>query len=312
MFVEKLKNKIKNIIVLNNFDGVATEWLNYKKNSVKYSTYCNYKYIVENYLMPEFRKKDIRKLTDFNDFITGLSDRLSPKTVRDITSVLKAILNYYENEKEKKLKYKKMSVPRVEKKKIRVLTYKEKMRLQKKCIDDNSLPSLGIVMALNTGMRIGEVCALKWDDMDLGAKCIHINHTAQRVYRGKGIRTQVMVSTPKTQCSVRTIPINKKLYRIMSPLKKKYSPNCFVLTGKEDVCMDPQRYEVLFQKKLKENKIRKCGFHTLRHTFSTNCVEVGMDIKALSEILGHSSVSITLDIYVHSSYKVKKKFLEKL
>lgn len=295
-----------------NFRVVTEEWLKYKKNTVKKSTYYNYSYSVEKYLYPRFADQDITQIKDYNDFIEKLTDTLAPKTVRDIITKLKEIINFYEEEHNTKLNIKKMSLPKMNKKEIQILSNKEKPKLEKYCIEQNSLKSLGILICLNTGLKIGEVCALRWENIDFESKKIHIEKTIERIYSKEENKTIVIIDTPKSITSVRTIPINSKLYNILKQIRGKSKKTDFVLTGSSEHYVEPRNYQYHFKEILKRNKVKKYKFHTLRHTFATNCIEEGMNIKFLSEILGHADVSITLNIYVHSSDKAKRKYLEKI
>ena len=312
----KKLNEVKNIIVSRrkrkDFEVVTEEWLKYKKNTVKKSTYYNYSYSVAKYLYPSFAGKNITKIKNYNNFIEELSDTLSPKTVRDIVTKLKEIINFYEEEHNTKLNIKKMSLPKMNKKEIQILSNKEKQKLEKYCIEQNSLKSLGILICLNTGLRIGEVCALRWENIDFESKKIHIEKTIERIYSKEENKTIVIIDTPKSITSVRTIPINSKLYNILKQIRGKSKKTDFVLTGSSEHYVEPRNYQYHFKEILKRSKVKKYKFHTLRHTFATNCIEAGMDIKSLSEILGHADVSITLNIYVHSSDKIKRKYLEKI
>lgn len=295
-----------------NFRVVTEEWLKYKKNTVKKSTYYNYSYSVEKYLYPRFADQDITQIKDYNDFIEKLTDTLAPKTVRDIITKLKEIINFYEEEHNTKLNIKKMSLPKMNKKEIQILSNKEKQKLEKYCIEQNSLKSLGILICLNTGLKIGEVCALRWENIDFESKKIHIEKTIERIYSKEENKTIVIIDTLKSITSVRTIPINSKLYNILKQIRGKSKKTDFVLTGSSEHYVEPRNYQYHFKEILKRNKVKKYKFHTLRHIFATNCIEAGMNIKFLSEILGHADVSITLNIYVHSSDKAKRKYLEKI
>ena len=294
------------------FEVVTEEWLKYKKNTVKKSTYYNYSYSVAKYLYPSFAGKNITKIKNYNNFIEELSDTLSPKTVRDIVTKLKEIINFYEEEHNTKLNIKKMSLPKMNKKEIQILSNKEKQKLEKYCIEQNSLKSLGILICLNTGLRVGEVCALRWENVDFETRRIHVEKTIERIYSKEENKTIVIIDTPKSITSVRTIPINSKLYNILKQIRGKSKKTDFVLTGSSEHYVEPRNYQYHFKEILKRSKVKKYKFHTLRHTFATNCIEAGMDIKSLSEILGHANVSITLNIYVHSSDKAKRKYLEKI
>ena len=177
----KKLNEVKNIIVSRrkrkDFEVVTEEWLKYKKNTVKKSTYYNYSYSVAKYLYPSFAGKNITKIKNYNNFIEELSDTLSPKTVRDIVTKLKEIINFYEEEHNTKINVKKMSLPKINKKEIQILSNKEKQKLEKYCIEQNSLKSLGILICLNTGLRVGEVCALRWENIDFETRRIHVEKT---------------------------------------------------------------------------------------------------------------------------------------
>ena len=294
------------------FEVVTEEWLKYKKNTVKKSTYYNYSYSVAKYLYPSFAGKNITKIKNYNNFIEELSDTLSPKTVRDIVTKLKEIINFYEEEHNTKLNIKKMSLPKMNKKEIQILSNKEKQKLEKYCIQQNDLKSLGILICLNTGLRVGEVCALRWENVDFETRRIHVEKTIERIYSKEENKTIVIIDTPKSITSVRTIPINSKLYNILKQIRGKSKKTDFVLAGSSEHYVEPRNYQYHFKEILKRSKVKKYKFHTLRHTFATNCIEAGMDIKSLSEILGHADVSITLNIYVHSSDKIKRKYLEKI
>lgn len=135
--------------------------------------------------------------------------------------------------------------------------------------------------------------------------------TVQRIYNKREMKSKVIIGKAKTDDSIREIPMNKKIYEILQPMKKLYNKEYFVLSGTTKA-LEPRRYQKNFKFILKECKIRKHKFHILRHTFATECIEVGMDIKSLSEVLGHANINITLKTYVHSSNKMKKKYLEKL
>ena len=297
-----------------NFEEIAKKWLEMKRNSIKESTYYNYMFIIDKYLMPTLKKITLKKLVDYNynNFIQELKTNLSVKTVRDITNVLKAILKYSQDEYKCSINLKTINMPKLNVSKIKVLNKKEKGKLERYCLKENSLKSLGIVVCLYTGLRIGELCALKWEDIDLEEKVVYVRKTLQRVYMEKENNSKIIINSPKTISSIRKVPMNNKLYEIFKSLRKEYKNEDFFLTGSSEKYVEPRNYQYLFKFILSECKVRPYKFHILRHTFATHCIEVGMDAKSLSEILGHANVNITLSRYVHSSDKIKKKFLEKL
>ena len=296
------------------FDAITTKWLEHKKILIKESTYSNYVYSINKYLLPTFKDMKLKKLQNynFNEYIEMLMESLSSKTIRDIICVLKSILCFAEDEYNYNFKKHKIICPKIDKDNLVVLSKREKTRLENYCLKENTLRSIGIVICLNTGIRVGEICALKWKNIDLEKNELHIKHTLQRIYDKDQKKTKIIIDKPKTRNSVRNIPISNKLHEILKELRKEYKDDDFFLTGDTEKYIEPRTYQYIFKDILRKSKIKKYKFHILRHTFATECIEVGMDVKSLSEILGHANVEITLNKYVHSSYKIKKKYLEKL
>lgn len=296
------------------FEQVVEKWLEYKKMNIKKSSYSNYEYSINKYLMPYLQGKKMIELEkyDFNNLINELNIVLAPKTVKDITGILKSILHYGEKELNYNFKIDNMKLPKTNVEKINVFTKTEKNRIEKCCVQSNDIRKLGILICLNTGLRIGEICALKWKNVDLDNRVLYVKATLERIYDEKLKKTKIILDKPKTKTSIREIPISKKLYIILKPLKKLYNDEDFLLTGRKDKYIEPRNYQYVYKNVLKNSKVKNHKFHCLRHSFASECIEVGMDIKALSEILGHSNVNITLNRYVHPSYQSKRKYLEKI
>lgn len=294
------------------FNKMAGDWLEIKRHTVKQSTYCNYKFIIEKYLNPNLEGLNLKKLEkyNYNKLIQEYSKKLSKKTIRDIVNVLKSILLYVSVHYNLTINIKNIYAPKVDIENIKVLTRREKGKLERYCIQQGTFMCLGVVLALNAGLRIGEVCALKWEDIDLEGRNIFIRKTLQRIYYEN--KSKVIIDSPKTKSSIRAIPMTDKIYKLLQPIKKNYKKDAFFLTGEVETFIEPRKYQYYYKKILKASNVKQYKFHILRHTFATNCIEVGMDPKSLSEILGHASVNITLSRYVHSSYKMKKKYLERL
>lgn len=309
---EMIKRKKDNFKI--SFDNVVEEWLSCKKMTIKKSSYSNYEYMINKYLRPYLKEKKIIELEryNFNELINELNLELAPKTVRDIVCILKSILNYIEDTYGGKVGTNKILVPKLNMENISIFSNVEKKRIETRCIKSNDLRELGILICMNTGLRIGEICALKWKNINLEKRIIYVQATLERIYDEKLKKTKVIIDKPKTKNSVRQIPISNKLYNILKPLKNKYEKDDFFLTGKSERYIEPRCYQYIYKKILKKCKVSPYKFHCLRHSFASECINVGMDIKALSEILGHSNVNITLNIYVHSSYNSKKKYLEKI
>lgn len=294
------------------FSDMANNWLLYKRLTVKTSTYYNYQYIVNNYLNRKFKDYKLEEFLDFNvnPMILELSEKLSPKTIKGIIATLVSILNYAEEKYKVRFNLEPIAMPKPTLHELQVLTVREQKKLEKFCLNSYEQKYIGIVIALYTGLRIGELCALTWGNIDLKNRRIQITRTLQRIYLQKS-KTQILIDSPKSSKSIRKIPMNDKVYEILKNLKNKNEDTDFLLTGDRRY-IEPRRYQYSFSKVLREIGLKDYNFHILRHTFATNCIKVGMDAKSLSEILGHSTVNITLNKYVHSSDKIKKKFLQKL
>lgn len=295
---------------------IIDSYLLYKKQTIKESTYYRYSYIINKYILPEFRFYSLNKLEeyDFNLFSNKLITYLSVKTVQDIIVVLKSILNFMEIKYKRNFNTSLICIPHQKSlKQIQALSSFEIKKLSKTCKNIYSLKSIGIYICLNTGMRLGEICALKWKNIDLEENIITIENTIQRIYIGsKNKKSKVIISSPKTRNSIRKIPINTKLKTILEKLNKEYSfdNEDFFLTNSSNKIMEPRNVQNYFKHILKASDIEGHNFHILRHTFASNCIKAGMDPKSLSQILGHTSTTFTLNRYVHSDYETQKKFLE--
>ena len=210
-----------------------------------------------------------------------------------------------------KMKLDLINLPRVRTHSLKVFSESDKRKIKAYCMNSENTKDIGIALCLYTGMRIGEICALKWEDIDLNKRIIYVRHTLQRIYIDKK-NTKIIIDAPKSEKSIRNIPMSNMIYTKLKSMRENFSKDDFFLTGDSKSFMEPRGYQYTFKKMLKECKIAERNFHCLRHTFATDCISVGMDVKSLSEILGHSDVSITLNRYVHSSDKIKKRYLEKL
>lgn len=295
------------------FYDLCDEWLNYKKNKVKESTYCNYNFVVNDFLKKYIDNMELDELEEFDFYliIEELKEKLSRKTLQDRISILKSILKYGERKYDANFKIDLITTPSNYNKEIEILTEREKNRITNYLLKTNKVKELGIFISLYAGLRIGEVCALKWRDIDFEKKLINVNKTVQRIYMGEK-ETKVIFTEPKTVKSIRKVPIADILLKKLKEVKKQYSENTFIITGSEEKFMEPITYRFTYKKCLKNCRVGYKKFHCLRHTFATRCVRVGMDVKSLSEVLGHNNINVTLSIYVHSSYDVKRKFIDRL
>ena len=195
-------------------------------------------------------------------------------------------------------------------KRVEVLSQKQQGDLLDAIHQDGSYEALGYAMALYTGLRIGEICALKWENINMYERKIFVNKTIQRIYlkEGDGGKSKVIITTPKSEKSIRNIPVSDALYGLLRE-KVCDDKNIYFITGTRKY-MEPRLYRKHYKKFLLQNKMEYIKFHGLRHTFATRCIEQGANYKVVSELLGHSSVKLTLDYYVHPQWEEKKKCVE--
>ena len=177
--------------------------------------------------------------------------------------------------------------------------------------NQKSLKSLGVALALATGMRIGEVCALRWECIDIQRGLIHVNKTLQRIYtKENGIgKSKVIVSAPKSLKSDRYLPLPQEYLSIIK--EHRAAPFAYLLTGKVDKFIEPRTLRAYYDRLMEKNGTRYVTFHGLRHTFATRLVESGCDYKTISELLGHADINTTFRTYVHSDMDKKRQFVEK-
>lgn len=195
------------------------------------------------------------------------------------------------------------------KKKIQILSRNDQKSIINYIMKNEKQKYSGIILSLLTGLRIGELCALKWTDIDLKKRIIIVNKTLQRIcFKGK--ESKISITKPKTQNSDREIPISNALYDFLMSIKPAKRDNYF-LTGTEKYT-EPRNYRKIYKTLLKKLKINTTSFHALRHTFATRLIENKVDIKTVSELLGHASVNITISIYVHSEFNTKRKAVKTL
>ncbi len=311
---------------------ICENWLKYVRLHVKYSTYVHYERIINTHICCFFNDLEISSLTfpklqQFIQYLATDGNRknncgLSPKTINDILNVLKAIFKYcsmVDSEKCSNLPH--IQLLRTQPEPVKVFNHNDSNILENYLIQNTTLSKLGILICMYTGLRIGEICALQWNNIDLERELLCITQTAYHTKNpefnpdsdlsSSSNKTKIIVSSPKTWNSVRKIPIASKLIEPLKRASSHYSKKCFVLTG-SDSPMDPRTYQYQYKQHLQACNIPYLNFHCLRHTFSTRCIENGCDIKSLSEMLGHASTSITLQKYVFSSYQQKKQFVNLL
>ncbi|WP_276680486.1 tyrosine-type recombinase/integrase [Empedobacter brevis] len=290
-------------------------WKIDKKQYVKKSSFSAYTLLIENHLLPNFGDKIAIEEADVQSFVfQKLETGLSHKTIKDILIVLKMILKF--GAKNKWLQYTPFDIQfptEREKHNIEVLTKTDQKKIMNYIQEHFTFRNLGVYICLSAGMRIGEVCALTWEDIDTDNGIISVNRTIQRIYviEDGTRRTELILDTPKTKNSIREIPISKDLLRILKPFKKIVNPLFFVLTN-DAKPTEPRTYRSYYKNLMKELKMPELKFHGLRHSFATRCIESNCDYKTVSVLLGHSNISTTLNLYVHPNMEQKKKAIEQM
>lgn len=296
------------------------EWLIEKKEYIKESTYANYSNNIFNHIIPKLGNIYIQDLNhktiqDFllNLFKSGRKDGtggLSEKTIKDIAIIIKGSLRKAINEEKIRHFELNFNYPKDNKdSKIYILSKHEQNKLTNYVLENLTSRNIGLLISLYSGLRIGELCALQWNDIDFKKNILSVNKTIQRVYikdKDNNI-SKVIITTPKTKNANREIPINKKFLELLKKLKTKGDD--YIITGSGKY-LEPRTYRKYFNKVLKQVKIKQFNFHSLRHTFATNCISLGVDYKTVSELLGHANVNITLNLYVHPRLSQKKKCID--
>lgn len=321
---QKLQLAKNNLLPKNNkftVNKLFAVWIDSRKNSVKQSTYSSYKFLFQNYIANRFGRMQVDRITSLmiNRYISELLEcggnngkGLYSASVQNILIILKSVFAYGETEYGLANPTKNISLPKSEHKEIEVFTNAEmeKIRINSLCGDCSKL---GILLCLYTGLRIGEICALKWSDIDITNQVIHIRKTLQRIKNPNDIipKTIVIIDEPKSSKSIRDIPIPTFMMSQLFKISQNVDPESYFITGSFRF-IEPRTYQFRYKAFLKSIGVSYKNFHVLRHTFATECIRLGIDVKTVSELLGHTSVKITLERYVHSDIDMKRKQLEKL
>ncbi|MDL2231147.1 site-specific integrase [Porphyromonadaceae bacterium OttesenSCG-928-L07] len=294
---------------------VVDLWKNDKKQYVKKSSYSAYMLLIENHLLPNFGDRLSIKESDVQEFVfKKLDEGLSQKTIKDILIVLKMILKY--GVKNKLFEYQQFDIQfptERERFEIEVLSKSNQKKIMNYIQEHFTFKNLGIYICLSAGIRIGEICALTWDDIDIETGIISIRKTIQRIYviEDNDRRTELILDSPKTKNSIRDIPMSRDLLRMLKPIKKVVNSSFYLLTN--DVKpTEPRTYRNYYKKLMKELDMPELKFHGLRHSFATRCIESNCDYKTVSVILGHSNISTTLNLYVHPNMEQKKKCIDQM
>ena len=295
------------------FGTIASLWKDEKRNYIKQSSFAAYSLILDNHLLPALSEKTEISETMIQEMVNRkLKDGLSQKTVKSILVVLKMILKF--GYKYGMCTYAPLDIifpANTALKEIEVMNISDQKKLMNYLKGNFSFLNLGLSICLSTGLRIGEICALKWKDIDTSSGVIRINKTIQRIYVKEAghSHTEIIIGPPKTSNSKREIPLTKDLMAIVKTLKKVVPDSNYVISNSSKP-IEPRLYRIHLQKITDSLGIPRMKFHTLRHSFATRCIESNCDYKTVSVLLGHSSINTTLNLYVHPNLEQKKKCIE--
>ncbi len=297
------------------FEEIVVLWQTDKKQYVKRSTYSAYSLLVNNHLIPAFAGAyDVTEDMVQSFVFTKLEQGLSQKSIKDILIVLKMILRFAV--KQGFMQHREIDVKfptERERQELEVLSRSSQKQIMEYVQSHFTFMNLGIYICLCAGLRIGEVCALVWDDIDVESGVINVSKTIQRIYviEGGEKHTEVIIDTPKSKNSIREIPIARDLLKMIKPFKKVVNGRFYVLTNSAQPT-EPRTYRNYYKRLMTQLDMPKLKFHGLRHSFATRCIESRCDYKTVSVLLGHSNISTTLNLYVHPNMEQKKKCVEQM
>lgn len=302
-----------------NFKMISREWLDLKKYHVKYSTYIKYKNIIDKHLLMFFigSKGNPWDEKIFIEFINILAQKndISVSMKHSIIFILKGILKY--GEEKYHFNHVSLSKIKISRKKheIKILSDSNKKKLADYCLENMNYTTLAIYISMYSGLRLGEICGLKWKDIDFDDKIISVNKTVLRIEDEKNqcAKTSKMIFSPKTMTSQRLVVMTDFLCDYISHYKKIMSPQSneyFLISNSLDI---PETRNIQRNFKIICSKLDfHINFHSLRHSFATNYIKYGMDVKTLSELLGHSTITTTMNLYVHPTIEYKREQINKI
>lgn len=292
---------------------IFDEWYRSIQHRIKESTAANYLMKAQKHIIPKFGDKSVSSLVsdDFYDFMKAKKDEgLSNRYVSDIIILMKSLFKYAVKTYHILNTMDEITLPKKKLPEIQLLDEEQQQKLQQYIAENPNPSTVGVALSMSTGIRIGELCALRWEDIDMEKRILTVKKTIQRIQNpANEAKTKLLITEPKSESSMRTIPIPE----CVAGLLKKFigNSNEYLLSGKKKP-IEPRTMQYRFAKILENVKLPSVHFHSLRHMFASNCIKLGFDVKALSEILGHSKVEITLNRYVHSSFEQKADYMSRL
>jgi len=304
------------------FGEVLAEWLETQALCNKPSTQVKFRNLIDGHIAPSLGGLSLAQLSTprLTRFLheKGKNGRLdgrgglSTSTLRALMLILKTTLDYAAQEGYISPMEFALKCPESKREPAKALDTKDQAKLEQSLQREMDASKLGILLCLYTGLRIGEICALRWGDIDLSNRLIHVRHTVQRLQTDTSStekKTEICIGSPKSKCSIRSIPIPSCLLEWLNIFR--IPQDAYVLTGQSERLIEPRAYQYRFKRYIAEAGISETNFHALRHSFGTRFIESGGDAKTLSQILGHASVEITLNKYVHPSLEIKRQQMDR-
>ena len=290
-----------------------SEWHRSILHRVKESTAANYTMKADKHILPSFGSLPVGSITA-NHIYAFISEKqqagFSPRYIADMVILMKSVFKYAVRTYQIVNPLDSVVLPKKKQPEIQLLDEAEQKTLQQYIGQHQNRNTLGVAIALTGGLRIGEICPLQWRDVNLEKRIFSVTKTMQRIQcPTETSKTKLIITDPKSESSRRQIPIPDCMMSFLHKFKGK--PNEYVLTGTEKP-IEPRAMQYRFRTILKNAKLPSVHFHALRHIFASNCIKLGFDVKTLSEILGHSSVEITLNRYVHSSFDQKREYMKRV
>lgn len=313
-------HRSKTVTAKMKFSELAAQWLLSVSHGIKESTLAHYHYTLERYLLPVFGGDRLSALDEQRleqgilQVISAASGRHKPlgaSSSRECLTMLRRICKYAAHLHLMRSMEIFVKLPRMEPKQKKPFSAQEQTALRDFVLAAPTPRKVGLLLQMQLGLRIGEVCGLQWGDFDLSAGVLTIRRTVSRIYCRDGHK-KVLIQTPKTRSSGREIPIPQELFTLLQRLHGGASEETWFLSGNAEKPVEPRCYRKSVQLYLRQAAVRKVHPHTLRHTFATTCLQAGCDIKTLSELLGHADPNITLRRYVHSNMNRKRRELERV
>ena len=292
----------------------AAEWINEVQDEVKPSTLSSYYYKLTKYIFPIIQDLPLNELSleTGKEMLNDLQKRLSRSTIQVIFRIVNKCLNRAKKVGKLHINpFSELKIPKAKGKKIRALSLVEQKRVMKIALKEKKGYGIPTLLALHSGMRVGEIAALKWTDIDFDSNLIYVNHTYQRIATvGSKKKTQLILAESKTEASVRLIPMSRTLKKLLSTHQKQSKGN-FVFSTNGQPC-EPRLLTHHFHRIREKAELANVHFHQLRHTFATRCLEANKDIPSVSALLGHASTQMTLDTYVDAMLEQRCMVIKKL